>query len=112
MHSNVIQIDHKLACEQALHLGEIVKSTHPGGHERRRDCGPSRFRRSLARSRAARFARPNRIGELARRLTTNVIKLANTIQTVHTRKNSVLNIRQTKTRAAELFRKTQYPYCN
>ena len=44
---------HAIACEQALHLGDIVKSTRARG---------SRLRRSLARSRAN--------GELARRLFT------------------------------------------
>ena len=48
-----------LACEQALHLGDIVKSTRARG-DATAGAGPSRFRRSLARSRAARFARPNR----------------------------------------------------
>ena len=38
-----------VSCEQALYLGDIVKSKR---------C--SRLRHSLARSRAARFARPNR----------------------------------------------------
>ena len=49
----------QVACEQALHLGDIVKSTRARG-DATAGAGPSRFRRSLARSRAARFARPNR----------------------------------------------------
>ena len=44
---------HKLACEQALHLGD--KSRHARG-----DAKAPRLRCSLARSRAALFARPNR----------------------------------------------------
>ena len=108
MHSNVIQIDHKLAYEQALHLREIV-------HTRvdTRGDATAAPRGFAARSRVlVRLASLAQIGELARRLTTNVIQPANAIQTVHTQKNSVLNIRRTKTSAAELFRKTQYPYCN
>ena len=53
----------RLACDQALHLGDIVKSTRARGtreETRLRAPAPSRLRRSLARSRAARFARPNR----------------------------------------------------
>ena len=58
-----------LACEQALCLAGIVKSgrtrgtreeTRRQGRGRERPLGPSRLRRSLMRSRAARFARPNR----------------------------------------------------
>ena len=61
-----------VACEQALHLGDIVKSIRARGTreetrlreaeagKRKAFAGPSRLRRSLARSRAARFARPNR----------------------------------------------------
>ena len=45
-----------VACEQALHLGDIVKSTRTRGTR----TGPSRLRRSLACLRAARFAHPNR----------------------------------------------------
>ena len=47
-----------LACEQALHLGDIVKSTR--ARTTREETRLSRLRRSLARSREARFARPNR----------------------------------------------------
>ena len=47
-----------LACEQALHLGDIVKSTR--ARTTREETRLSRLRRSLARSRAARFACPNR----------------------------------------------------
>ena len=43
----------KIACEQALHLGDILKS----GRARRRESGPLRHARSLAKN-----------GELARRL--------------------------------------------
>ena len=50
----------KPACEQALHLGISWKVHARVARERRRDKGPSRLRRSLARSRAAHFARPNR----------------------------------------------------
>ena len=46
---------HKLACEQALHFGDIVKSRHARG-----DAKAPRLRCSLPRSRAALFARPNR----------------------------------------------------
>ena len=49
---------------QAIHLGDIVKSRRARGDAK--VGGLSRLRRSLARSRATRFARP--IGELARRL--------------------------------------------
>ena len=48
--------DHyKLACEQALHLGDIVKSRHARG-----DAKAPRLRCSLASAGAALFARPNR----------------------------------------------------
>ena len=53
-----------IACEQALHLGDIVKSRRARGTRARRDAKvgdcPTRLRRSLTRSRAARFTRPNR----------------------------------------------------
>ena len=48
-----------LACEQSLHLGYIVKSRRVRGDAKARG-GASRLRRSLACSRAVRFARPNR----------------------------------------------------
>ena len=48
-----------IACEQALHLGDIVKSKRARGDAKARG-GPTRLRRSLKRSRAARFTRPNR----------------------------------------------------
>ena len=48
-----------VACEQALHLGDIVKSGRTRG-TREETPRPSQLRRSLARSRAFRFARPNR----------------------------------------------------
>ena len=48
-----------IACEQALHLGDIVKSGRARGDAKARG-GPTRLRRSLTRSRAARFTRPNR----------------------------------------------------
>ena len=48
--------DHyKLTCEQALHLGDIVKSRHARG-----DAKAPRLRCSLASAGAALFARPNR----------------------------------------------------
>ena len=58
MGSCVILLACELACEQALHLGDIVKSTRARGT--REETDPSRLRSSLARSRAACFARPNR----------------------------------------------------
>ena len=45
-----------LACEQALHLGDIAKSTRASGTREETRL----LRRSLARSRASCFARPNR----------------------------------------------------
>ena len=56
-----------LACEQALHLGDIVKNRRPRGtreetrkETRKRGAGERKAPLSLARSRAAHFARPKR----------------------------------------------------
>ena len=55
-----------IACEQALYLGDIVKSgrargtrkeTRRRGTVEKNESGPARLRRSLARSRVAPFAR-------------------------------------------------------
>ena len=53
-------LKYDIACEQALHLGDIVKSTRARGTREETRLRSAAPRRSLARSRAARFARPNR----------------------------------------------------
>ena len=50
----------RLACKQALHLGDMVKSRRARvAREETRKRGGGGFRRPLARFRTARFARPN-----------------------------------------------------